>query len=95
MTADELQRIVVRLADQSWVRYWLHWNFPRQGPWLMAIQLKDTVAGVPGNDRMRNKLVADLLGLGFTYKSDAFNPGLGLHVIERTNEDGTPFTSSL
>jgi hypothetical protein len=39
MELTELQRIVLKLANQCHVRYWIHWNHPEQQPWLMAIHL--------------------------------------------------------
>lgn len=39
MILEELQRIVLRLSNQTWVRYWIHWNYP-QNPMKMAINLR-------------------------------------------------------
>ncbi len=40
MRAEELQRIATRLANQCFVRYWLHWNHPYE-PHNMAIECRD------------------------------------------------------
>lgn len=41
MTANELQDIVRLLANQTYTRYWLHFNYPQKEPWLMAISVRD------------------------------------------------------
>src|SRR4051812_26651416 len=86
ITADELKRIALRLANQAWVRYWLHWNYPVESPWLMAIQARDAHGmGVR---------IPDLEARGV---ADARGPGMGrqVYVVERRDADGTPFRSPL
>ena len=39
MSASKLQRIVLTLANGSHVRYWLHWNYPCEKPWVMAVEI--------------------------------------------------------
>lgn len=82
MTADELRRIVVRLANAAFVRYHLHWNQPCRDPWVMAIQVRDH-DDVPVH-------VLPLDARGFVW--DEVNR---IHFINRNNEDGTPFRSPL
>jgi hypothetical protein len=83
MTADELQRIALRLSNSGYCRHWLHWNDPSQEPWLMAIRVIDSSGWrVP---------IKDLETRGF--RLDA-HPGY-FYTVERTNEDGTPFRTNL
>lgn len=82
MTADKFHEIVLRLANASWVRYWLHWNYPSQAPWVMAVQARD-YQGWPVR-------VLPLNTLGFEWDEED-----RMHFIDRTNEDGTPFRSEL
>lgn len=90
MTADELQRIVLRLANQAWVRYWLHWNYPGQEPWLMAVTIWMPRDCDIRGDPTKKDLESELLELGFSY-----NQVSGLYLIERTDDDGTPYTSPM
>lgn len=88
MTAEQLQQIVRRLANHAWVRYSQHWNYPEQRPWLMAIGVwmprdRDIVSFETMKD-----VESDLLKLGFVLDAAS-----GFYFIERTNEDGTPYTS--
>jgi len=41
MCADTLQRHVARLSNSGFVRHWLHWNYPQETPWIMAIECRD------------------------------------------------------
>jgi hypothetical protein len=79
MTANELQRIVTRLANQSWCRYWLNYG-DRHKDVEMAIQCLD------GDQAIK---IRDLEMMGFKRCS------MGVYTIPRTNDDGTPFVSSL
>jgi hypothetical protein len=86
ITLGELRRIVLRLANQGWVRYWVHWNYPVESPWLMAIQVRDA----HGWDvSIRDLATWDIV--------DVRGPGMGrqVYVIERRDEGGTPFRSPL
>lgn len=67
MTADELQRIALRLANQAWVRYWLHYNDPIRIPWEMAIQVMDWEQGEYGEFALKEIRVPDLDKLGFRW----------------------------
>jgi hypothetical protein len=108
MTATELQDKVVRmLANWGWCRYWLHWNYPRQEPWLMAVQVLELRP-----DRNPPPYwpapVPQLETMGFTPYT-TYRPGTPaaetprprdveptwIYTIERTNDDGTPFRSNL
>lgn len=84
MTADELQRIAVRLSNQCWCRHWLNF-FDTHASIDMAIHCTDY-------DR-KPLQIGELLAKGFR-RQDAL--GLrGVYLIKRTNEDGTPFESKI
>jgi hypothetical protein len=87
MTASELQRIVVRLSNWGWCRYWLHHNYPRQDPWLMSVQIADFVAGQLGAVE-----APELESEGFTLIGRDIGP---VYTIERTDEEGKPFRSGI
>lgn len=79
MTADELQRIVLRLANQCPTRYWLLLDYPKY-PGRMAIGLSDIGDGW-------SRIDIDLQGRGFERISptEAFRMGVEqAWVIERT-----------
>lgn len=80
MTADKFQNIVLRLANASFVRYHLHWNYPCRDPWVMAVQVRDH------DGKAVHVLPLDARG----FEWDEVNR---VHVIDRTDEDGTPFRS--
>lgn len=63
ITATELMKIATRLANQAHVRYWLHWNYPVEDPWVMAIQ------AYKWNSHMEIESVQiqDLVRLGFEW----------------------------
>lgn len=82
MTLDRFERIVLRLAIQAPVRYWTHWNYPVRDPWLMALKVYRTHGFNPPDDL----LTADLMTVGVTSQT------AGVYWVERTNDDGTPFT---
>ena len=58
MRAEELQRIATRLANQCFVRYWLHWNHPYE-PHYMAIECRDF--------RMQPMQISDMEKYGFEW----------------------------
>lgn len=72
MTADELKRIVLVLANHSHVRYWLHWNYPVVDPRIMAISVREP-------DCAPQK-VDDLIHRGFWWIESE-----RLHFIQRTD----------
>jgi hypothetical protein len=82
ITIEELHRIVVRLANQGWVRYWLHWNYPVETPWLMAIQIRDAHGWDVSIPDLQSWEIADVRETGM---------GRQVYLVERLNEDGTPF----
>lgn len=82
MTAKELQRIAVRVSNNCFCRHWLHFNHPQQTPWIMAIQARDQ------DGRIVELYQHDMNVCGMTKDGDFW-------IVERTNEDGTPFTSLL
>lgn len=89
MTATELQRIARMLGNQSWCRYWMHWNHPTERPWEMAISCVEMRLSDSGN--VMQSLPAPVDGL----KEKGFRPtvvdGLIYYIIERTDENGAPF----
>lgn len=88
MTADELQRVARMLGNQSWCRYFLHWNYPTEAPWEMAISCVEFE--MRGNARMSNPCpVPDLLPMGF--RATVGSEGLIYYIVERTDESGAPF----
>lgn len=78
MTLEELQRIVLRLSNQAWTRYWIHWNYPAT-PSIMGIGI---YALTPGDFDRLKKEFADL---GFTYHTNAGN--FDLWTIQRIEEE--------
>lgn len=79
MTLQELQHKYVRLlANKIWIRYWIHYNYPIQDPWIMAIQARD--------DNGKPQELPDLKEYKPKQKYKKF-----MYEIPRTNEDGTPF----
>ncbi len=89
MTATELQRIALRLSGYGWCRHWLHWNYPYQESWRMAIQLLNREGDVYEPVR-----VPTLEEKGFWVDAIHGRPSY-VYVIERTDEDGKPFRSDL
>jgi hypothetical protein len=92
MHIDEIQRIVIRLANQSWVRWWANFG-DRQTDVLMAVQCLDFRyhhAVSPGRYPIE---CDDLLKLGFTIWPSERQACI--YTIPRTNEDGSPFVSQL
>ena len=79
MTIDEFQRIVLSLSNQTYVRWWTHWNYP-DSPVMMAIGLHGSI---------RAGFIAEMADRGFTWE-----PPMYL-TIQRTNDDGTPYISKL
>lgn len=86
MTLERFERIVLRLANQTAVRYWIHWNYPYQSPWVMAVRAYPT----NGFNPTEEKLTADLAAHGLEWDEDDRQ-----FYADRTNEDGTPFQCSL
>ena len=55
MKLEELMRINNRISNQTFARYWKHYNYPEEEPWLMAIAVVNSSPG----------LEKELQGLGF------------------------------
>lgn len=79
ITADKLQSLVLRLSNQCYVRHWLHYNYPEESPWLMAIALH--------NHPNFSILEEELTAIGFR-NPDNREP---IYTIERVDEKGNPF----
>jgi hypothetical protein len=77
MTADQLQAIVLRLANAYHCRYWLMW--PVKGGHAMAVQCIDST-GQAQSIRFLEQY-EDLACGQYDY----------LYVIPRLNPDGTPY----
>jgi hypothetical protein len=84
MTADRLQSIALRLGNSCWCRHWLHWNYPRQDPWLMAVSCFD-YSGPP--------TFPALVRRGFTL--ERLESGLIVYTVPRLDGAGNPFRSEL
>ena len=80
MTLERFERIVLRLANQTAVRYWIHWNYPCRDPWVMALKCGRTTED-EADDLVRHGLTWDEVNRVF--------------FCYRKNEDGTPFQCSL
>jgi hypothetical protein len=97
MTIRELQRIVVRLSNGAWVRWWSNYG-DRHENCLMAIQVLEPEAG---SDTCLTPVfiptqVSDLEKVGFQLELSRFyGYGHAIYTIPRTNEDGTPYVSNL
>lgn len=89
MTADRLQLLVTLLSRGAWVRHWLHWNYPSESPWLMAIDIRDS-----GNRPI--DMNGEMEKSGFTRLANWEPITTGectIWTIPRTNRDGTPYVS--
>jgi hypothetical protein len=87
MTATELQSLARILSNQTWCRHWLNWQ-DRQKDVVMAIQCRDCT-GKP-------ERVVDLERLGFELWANADDQACQyLYVAPRTNDDGSPFESTI
>lgn len=83
MTVAELRQIVILLANSCYVRYWVHYNYPNQSPWLMAISVQ--------SDNVE-QLAKELGEKGFHKVSgEQFH----LWTVERIDDEGRPFTSEI
>lgn len=83
MTLKALQSIVRRLSNQSFVRYWIHWNHPIEAPWEMAIALRDYHGSLD---------LPELEQRGFRRIFDA---GQAYYLIPRLDDNGDPFITKL
>lgn len=54
ITLDAIERLVLKLANQSPTRYWKHWNNPCESPWFMAVE----VQGVDAESRLIGELAS-------------------------------------
>lgn len=81
LTADQFQRIATVVSNKAFCRHWLHFSYPSQEPWLMALQIRDH-DGIP----------IEMEGLeekGLFKNEDLF------YIARRVDEKGDPFTSDL
>ena len=87
MTADEIQRLAVRLANQTWCRYWLNF-FNRNESVKMAIQSIDA-------DGKPQRIRDFEMDSQFELYSDGSPDCRFIYLVDRTNKDGSPFVSVL
>lgn len=76
MTVGELERIVLMLANQCRTRYWKHYNYPVEIPWLMAVE-------VPVYNTAY--LIDEMTRMGFRH---VFDHDVVVFTIERKEGDG-------
>jgi predicted Zn-ribbon and HTH transcriptional regulator len=90
MTADQLQSIAMLLSRSGWVRHWLHFNYPQESPWLMAIDVRD-------HNNRPLELNGEMEKSGFTKTLEGVMDQTGecvIYTIARTNSDGTPYATN-
>lgn len=80
MKLEELMRINNRISNQTFSRYWKHYNHPEEEPWLMAI------AVINCGDGLEKEL--NTLGFSLTKKeySPIFQGSISYFKIERSFE---------
>lgn len=76
MTADQLQAIVLRLANAYWCRYWLRW--PVERGHAMAVQCHEGDGTAVSIDALE------------PYRA-SYGQYDHLYIIPRLNPDGTPY----
>lgn len=86
MTLSDFERTVLLFANHTPTMYWMHWNYPCQEPWVMALKVYRTTGFNPPDEALADQLRQR--GLEW----DEVNR---VYVCRRTNEDGTGFTSPL
>ena len=90
MTATEFQNnIVLPLANSAFCRYWLCWREDSSSKIYLAIQ----VAKLEANGKYFIIKCPDFEERGF--KEIGANKKAPIYIIERTNEDGTPYETKL
>lgn len=91
ITLDQLRHIVEQLANQCWVRYWIHFNPVHGNPvgplpaWQMAmccVQL----------DEYGEAMAAGLYEADLPAYTKTERDGLTYYVFERVDEEWKPFT---
>lgn len=85
MTLTKFNRIILKLSNGCWVRYWVHWNYPNN-PCQMAFSAKEYDGA---NSALYEE---DFIKEGFKKK---YIDNQLYWIINRTNEDGSNFTSNL
>ena len=87
MTLERFERIVVLMANQCYVRFWRHWNYPDNTYQRMVISLRDHY-GRPIIER--EYLEKEMLEYGFERLFES-KKCIGFWSIVRTNDDGTEY----
>ena len=85
MTADKHRENAAQIANSKWVRYWFHYNFPQENPWLMALHAKEA----EGTCAKLNE--TDMINLGYFKEVHDLEE---YWLAERTNEDGGVYGGS-
>src|SRR5690606_7584118 len=90
-TLEQHRRIAERFCNQGWTRYWIHFNYPQESPWLMALcSIELTLVGSALEASAGRVYERDLTERG--YRKEV-RDGLEYWIVERTNEDGTPYAA--
>ncbi len=76
MVIAELQRIVLRVSNQVLCRWYAHFNYPCEEPWLMAIEIPTGFA----NGYFETEIIQQGFNLWSRYDTT-------IYVIKRTHED--------
>jgi hypothetical protein len=89
VTADQLQSIAMQLSRSGWARHWVHFNYPQQSPWLMAIDVRD-------HEGKPLELEGEMEKLGFTRTLEGEMDATGscvIYTVPRTDDAGLPYRS--
>lgn len=84
MTATEIQDLARRLSNWSYIRHWLHLNYPQQEPWLMGIKSN------PACDLQSPTIAREMQKMGGEWDARDL-----MWVFRRTDDKGQPYTSRL
>lgn len=71
----------MRLSNQYFCRWWIHYNFPNDEDWYMAIAVLD--------DKHKGVCIPQMESMGFTVTQHYEHQWI--YTVRRTNEDGTPY----
>ncbi len=77
MKADDLKSLATRLANECHCRYWLHWNYPVEDPWVMRLEVRNHVTTTEGTE-LKPVQVQGLAELGMEW-----DPIDGCYYIDR------------
>lgn len=87
MTLEDLRKIARTLSNTYWCRYWIHWNWPTEEPWEMALSCLEMQC--LGQEVVHRPVyLSSLEEKGFT---EEVRDGLIYYVVRRTEENGEPW----